>query len=177
MFSSFQPNRLSQFFAGLAEFTFEARLGVVDPPLIDYITSLLTRFSFTDEIYAVKSPDGKPVDQVTEMLTLAHQESPANRAAIHRHIGDYTLFWSGLYPEALQHLQSAKRLDRFLDYPEQGKRAYLLASQVDSATTLPDPELLTRLSHEFDLCQAGLTELRREWQQRDDPELPPPLFR
>src|SRR5689334_21436214 len=42
---------LYRFFSGLAEYTFEARLGVADPPLVDYIALLLTRFVHCDTIY------------------------------------------------------------------------------------------------------------------------------
>ena len=42
------------------------------------------------------------------------------------------------------------------------------------ASTIPgdDPQaeegVLRRLSHEFELCQYGLREVRREWERRDD---------
>ena len=35
---------LRDYFAGIAEFAFETRLGIADPPLVDYIAGLLTRF-------------------------------------------------------------------------------------------------------------------------------------
>ena len=48
-----------RFFAGLTEYVFETRLGVVDPPLIDYVAELLGRFIHNDVIYRLRSPVGK----------------------------------------------------------------------------------------------------------------------
>src|SRR5688572_22990500 len=58
---------LRDFFAGLAEYTFESRLGVADPPLVDYLAELLARFIRSDAIYAVRSPVGGRLAQVTSM--------------------------------------------------------------------------------------------------------------
>ena len=63
-----EGNRLRRFFAGVTEYAFGARLGVVDPPLVDYLSTLLVRFVRSDEIYAVRSPTGRRLDQVADML-------------------------------------------------------------------------------------------------------------
>src|SRR4029079_7057749 len=49
---------LRSFFSGLAEYAFESRLGIADPPLVDYLAELLARFMRSDAIYAVRSPIG-----------------------------------------------------------------------------------------------------------------------
>src|SRR4029078_11754999 len=88
-----------RFFTGLTEYTFEGRLGVGDPPLIDYIAELLVRFVRSDDMYSVRSVRGQRLMAVTDMLAEAqHREGPA-RQQVHRHIGDFTLFWTGVYPE------------------------------------------------------------------------------
>jgi hypothetical protein len=163
------PNlaEMRRFFAGLTEFTFETHLGVADPTLIDYISELLTRFTHHDEIFRIRNRAGQPLDQVTDMLSVAKNEPEPAQREIHRHIGDFTLFWSGMYPEALRHMQAAPRKDMFLDYPAIGKRAYHIASRLPTAESGPEPDILERLSHDFDLCMLGLAELRKEWVKRD----------
>jgi len=46
VYCSRRPKRrfIRRFFTGLTEYTFEGRLGVADPPLIDYIAEMLVRF-------------------------------------------------------------------------------------------------------------------------------------
>src|SRR5207302_3830976 len=83
----------------------------------------------------------------------------------HRHVGDYTLFWTGVYPEALGRLQAAGSPDHLIDYCRQGKRSYYLASTFEG----DQAPVLRRLSVEFELCAFGLSRVRREW-ERHEPE-------
>src|SRR3990172_13102052 len=113
---------IRRFFTGLTEYAFHARLGVADPPLVDYIAELLVRFVRSDELYPVRSVRGQRLVQVADMLVEAqHREGPARRQ-VHRHIGDFTRFWTGVYPEVVDHLRRGSN-DALIDYQQQGKRA------------------------------------------------------
>ena len=50
--------------------------------------------------------------------------------------------------------------DHLLDYREQGKRAYYIASTISNDAERDETEVLERLSHEFELCAYGLGEVR-----------------
>jgi hypothetical protein len=158
----------SSFFAGLTDYTFTTRLGVADPPLVDYISELLVRFMRSDALYKVRNPEGRRVVDVTEMLAEAEARTGVARRDVHRHIGDYTLFWAGFYPESLRDTGSGVQSDRFVAYCEHGKRAYYIASMIPAGDPQPSAEILARLSHDFELCVYGLGEIRREWVRRDD---------
>lgn len=164
-------NVLRRFFAGLVEFTFQSRLGVADPPLVDYISDLLTRFVRNDVIYRIRDLTGRPLLEVAEMLAEAEKRVGDARREVHRHVGDYTLFWVGLYPESLRRKQSLIHRDHLIDYQQEGKRSYWIASTIatDADKTAP-AEVLERLSRQFELCAYGLNEVRREWERRDDAE-------
>ncbi|MCG8585871.1 MAG: hypothetical protein MI757_14280 [Pirellulales bacterium] len=163
-----RASRVQQFFAGITEYTFHARLGVVDPPLVDYISALLTRFIHNDAIYTVRSPTGKRLIEVAEMLNEAQQRVGMARRELHRHIGDYTLFWAGLYPESLDSAKASKEKDALLDYRIEGKRAYKIASEIPTDNEQAPAEVLGRLSDQYDLCAYGLSEVRRQWEDRED---------
>jgi len=160
---------LSRFFSGLCECVFEGQLGVADPPLIDYLSQLMLRFARLDTAQRVRNLAGKPVVEVADMLSEAESRIGLARRDVHRHIGDVTLFWTGVYPESLQQLRSVEKKDYFVDYCSQGKRAYYIAStiQTDRREDTPN-EILHRLSEQFELCAYGLGEVRREWERRDD---------
>lgn len=158
--SQLPPDR---FFAGLAEYVFETRLGMVDPPLVDYVSELLGRFIHNDAIYRLRDPVGNRLEEVSEMMLEAATRVGDARREAHRHIGDFTLFWTGMYPEIAEQRRNRSRLDRFLDYCEQGKLAYSVAAEIPPADekAVAGP-VLERLSCEFDICVVGLHELRRE---------------
>lgn len=159
MFSARDPADLDRFFRGLAEHAFHGQLGVVDPPLVEYVSSLLVRFIRAEGLRPLPAAIGVPGDTVRRMLgELTQTATGAALDAVddYRWIGDYTLFWTGLYPESLRRVQQ-------LDYRLAGKRAYWLASTLEPDAAADERLLLERLSHEYDVCVAGLAEVRRAW--------------
>ena len=158
---------LRRYFSGLTEHAFVDSLGMADPGLIDYLSLLLARFVHVHDIQKLQSGTGRTVEQVADML-LEAAALPTGRTCreVHRHIGDFTLFWTGVYPEALQRLRSILRKDHFIDYCEQGKRSYWIASTYDNDPYVEEAPVLRRLSEQFELCAWGLNQVRKEWEQR-----------
>jgi hypothetical protein len=63
--------------------------------------------------------------------------------------------------------------DALIDYQQQGKRAYWIASTIPVEREAEPSDVLKQLSEQFDLCVYGLGEVRRQWeQQRGDEEAP-----
>ena len=111
---------LDCFFSGLSECIFQSRLGVADVQLVDYLSDLMLRFVRTEALHRVRNSSGQPATEVVQMLGEAEKRIGLARREVHRHIGDFTLFWSGMYPESLRTLQSGGA-DGFVDYCRQGK--------------------------------------------------------
>lgn len=158
---------LRRFFAGVTEYAFNARLGVVDPPLIDYLSEMLVRFVRNDAIYGLRSPRGQRLSAVADMLAEAQARQGSARRRVHRHIGDFTLFWTGVYPEVADRMRGSDRKDSLLNYHDQGKRNYYIASTLPADQESAPDEVLQRLSDSFELCVYGLGEVRKAWEQRE----------
>jgi hypothetical protein len=176
---SSQPELLRRFFAGLAEFTFQSRLGVADPPLVDYVTDLLVRFVRQEVIFRMRDLTGRPLTEVAEMLAEAEQRIGDARREVHRHIGDFTLFWVGVYPECVHRRRGPLKRDHLIDYQAEGKRSYWIASTIETDAEEQEhapAEVLERLSRDFELCAYGLREVRRQWEDRDEGPSPLPLL-
>ena len=155
MYSARDPDDIGRFFRGLTEHAFHARPGIVDPPLVDYVSLLLVRFIRNDEIRSLPHQAAAVLDDVTDMLS-AVQQAPADAAREeYRHIGDYTLFWSGLYPEALRRFQHPTRQDHLLDYRAAGKKAYWIASTLEPADAAEEREGLPMPREPALLTSAG----------------------
>jgi len=162
---------LRRLFAGLAEHAFFSRLGVADPPLIDYLSALLSRFVHADAVYRLRGQSGRPLTELADMVVEAEQlPGGRTRREYYRHIGDFALFWTGVYPEALERVRSRHCKDHFVDYTVQGKRGYWITSQLDEEERPEEAGLFRRLSEQFEVCAIGLREVRREWEElRDQP--------
>ncbi|MCA9198804.1 MAG: hypothetical protein KDA87_14750 [Planctomycetales bacterium] len=170
------PHTLRRFFSGMAEFTFQTHLGVADPPLIDYISDLLIRFINSNSIYRIRNVTGQRLYEVAQMMMEAEERIGDAKREVHRHVGDFTLFWTGVYPEALKKMRSTGSQDELVDYKEQGKRAYLIASQIQTDDQNASSDVLNRLSHQYDLCAYGLREVRRQWENDGDGGIKPFLI-
>ncbi len=168
MWSPNADHPLRKLFAGLTEQTFIETLGVADPPLTDYLSGILSRFIHFDAIYRLRDGTGKRLEEVAEMMIEAEALPPEGRTRreVHRHIGDFTLFWTGIYPERLNRLRSALSKDFFIDYCEQGKRSYRIASTFADDPYREEAPVLRRLSEEFELYAYGLNQVRREWEKQ-----------
>ncbi len=157
-----------RYFAGLAENTFQTQLGIADPSLIDYVSDLLIRFVRSDSVHRIRGITGRPLMSVSEMTAEATARLGTARREIHRHIGDFTLFWAGVYPEALRRRGSNDEL-QFEAYCSHGKRSYMIASTIEADSDEAIPGIvLQQLSDSFELCAYGLREVRREWESRDE---------
>ncbi len=165
MWKPSEDHPLRRTFAGLAEHAFFSRVGIADPVLTDYISTLLARFVHFDDIYRLRGSDGRPLTELVEMVLEAEQlPEGRTRREYYRHIGDFALFWTGVYPEAIDRIHTRHRKDHFIDYTVQGKRGYWITSQMDEEDHRDEAELFRRLSERFELCALGLREVRREWE-------------
>ena len=156
---------LRTLFAGLTEHAFVAQMGIADPPLVDYITDLLARFLHVDQVFRLRDSAGRPISELALMAMEAEKLPAAGRTRreYHRHIGDFALYYSGLFPEAVDGFQRTASRDHLVNFTRLGKRSYQLASEADRS--VEESAVLQRLGHDFELCALGLREVRHEWEE------------
>ncbi len=162
-----QQHPLRTLFAGLTEQAFVSQMGIADPPLVDYITDLLARFLHVDQVFRLRDSGGRPISELV-LMALEAQKLPAEgrtRREYHRHIGDFALYYSGLFPEAVNRFQQFPSKDHLVNFTRLGKRSYQLASEMDRDRFADESALLQRLGHDFELCTLGLREVRHEWEE------------
>ncbi|MCA9080639.1 MAG: hypothetical protein KDA58_08765 [Planctomycetaceae bacterium] len=156
-------HHLRNLFAALTEQTFQVEFGFADPPLIDYLSEMLVRFVRFESIFKARDVVGQRLEEVADMLREANEREGRPQRELHRHIGDFALFWTGVYPEALKYLRRWDRQDAMIDYQSQGKRSYYIASTIPDKEREDETRILRRLSDQFEICSAGLHQVRKEW--------------
>lgn len=158
---------LRRLFSGLVEQVFMTELGVCNPALTDYLSDMLIDFVHIDAIYRLRTMDGRRIVELSEMEAQAWlgPDIPAQqrRRLVNKYIGDFTLFWTGIYPENLRPRHQG--VDRLGEYLLQGKRSYGIASELSDADAQPPASLLAQLSEEFECCMHGLHRVRSSWQR------------
>ncbi len=167
---------LFRLFASLTEENFAEQLGWPDAEVIGYVTDVLTDFVHVDQLFKVRNAQGRRVEEVAEMLAegdLLHRaESVEREREVHRHIGDYTLFMAGIFPEFLRRLKTSKVVispDALLDYMQVGKRSYRIVSEFTYGQYGESAPLFRKLSENFELCVYGLGYVRADLDRLRDP--------
>ncbi len=164
-----ESHPLKRWLAGLVETNFQSEVGLCDPSLLDYLAQLLAEFIHVERINLLCDGSGRAVEDVAERLRAATADSgpqdDRRRRDMHRQIGDYTLFWTGVYPENLKRLHRRNARDGLLDYFEQGKRSYAIASRLSDEGTDPRASVLSTLSEQFEYCVYGLGLVRKDWER------------
>jgi hypothetical protein len=160
---------LRELFHGLVVRTFHGTLGLPRQEISAYLANMLTEFAHMDTLHRVRDADGIRLKAVAAMLMEAdvtlHANSFDQERAVHKHIGDFTLFWTGVYPEALRQMRAQGRADHLIDYVRQGKQSYYIVSTFQQGPYARDAALFRQLSDEFELCLYGLSLVRREWER------------
>lgn len=163
-----KSHALEKLFSGITEHTFFTELGFTDLSVVDYLTRMLTRFVHRDGVYAVSSPRGRRLLDLAEMLAEAQRpvHDDDKRREIYRHIGDYALFWTGVYPEQLETRAAASKRESLVNFFEQGKRSYYIASTYsDKPAHREQAPVLRHLSDQFEVCAFGLRKVRDCWER------------
>lgn len=163
------PQReLRKLFAGLVEQAFYADIGICLPSLTDYLSDMLADFLHVDEIYRMRAAGGEPIRDLSRVRADADLGPDVDQASrvrvVNKYIGDFALFWTGMYPETLRPRRHYG-VDRVREYTLQGKRGYGIASALSDAGDVPPGELLRVLSEQFESCAAGLYLVRKSWEQ------------
>jgi hypothetical protein len=157
---------LRQLFHEIVADCYAAHTGITDPELTSYVGDLLTEFSAADRLYRLRDAEGRPVRALSEMVAAAdpvfgNASSFDEEREVRRHIGDYALFATGMFPETMQ-LWRHSGTSGFHEMVAAGKESYYIVSQFDLFEYKLEAPLFARLSEDFETCRFGLTQVREE---------------
>lgn len=161
-----QEHSLRQLFHEVVADCYDSRLGLHDSEISTYVADLLTEFCRADNVYRIRDAHGNPVREVDEMLLAADPvhgtaASFGEERELRKHIGDYTLFFTGMYPDSM-HLWQQRRGDSFFDMVRAGKESYYIVSQFDLFEYAREAPFFGRLASSFEACICGLNMVRTE---------------
>ncbi len=167
---------LRNLFCTLTERSFVEKLGWPDVNITEYVSNLLVDFTHTDNLYRIRNQQEQRLDTVVELLfeseVLLEAQSMDREHEVHQHIGDFTLFMAGLFPEYLKRLKTAGLIyhkDFLVDYVKTGKRSYGIVAQCRQGVDQDNVPLFRKLSDNFELCVTGLGFVRTDLDRLQDP--------
>jgi len=151
-----------------------------DTELVAYVGGVLTEFTHADRLYQIHNVAGRRLDEVAEMLVESNPILDASsfdrEREVRKHIGDFTLFFAGFFPEAVASLPRVHPLsvDAFVDYVAAGKESYAVVAAFNLFEYRDEAPLFRRLSDRFEDCVRGLHLVKRDIDQLGQLPLKPP---
>jgi hypothetical protein len=143
-----------------------------DAQIAQYVTGVLTDFTHIDNLYRIRSARGRRLEDVADLLIesnpLLDGSSFDREREVRKQIGDFTLFFTGIFPEAIASLPRLRplSLDAFVDYMEAGKKSYGVVASFNVFEYETEAPLFRRLSDRFEQCVFGLNMVKGELEQR-----------
>ena len=159
---------LQDFFGGLVNETFASTIGLKDLDLTNYISAMLAGFCQAEELYKIRNAAGRSLSDVGELLLESdpiYGPAPSfdREREVRRHIGDYTLFFAGMFPESINHYRLRRqRLESLVDFIRAGKESYYIVSKFDVFEYADAAPLFAKLSDRFEDCVCGLNMVKNE---------------
>ena len=170
-----ESHSLQALFTELIHHHFDREIGLRDAEVQDYIANVLTEFCEVEQLLKVRDANERPLDDVGEMLLEAdpiHGPAPSfdRERQVRKHIGDYTLFLSGMFPESINHYRLRRqRLENFVDFIKAGKESYFIVSKFDQFEYARLAPLFGKLAHEFESCVYGLNLVKGDLDEMQHP--------
>src|SRR3954468_66036 len=166
---------LQDFFSGLVSQTFASTIGLRDGDLTGYISAMLAGFCQAEELYKIRTAAGRPLSDVGgHLLGCGPVYGPApsfdREREIRKHIGDYTLFFAGMFPESINHYRLRRqRLESFVGWMKARKESYYIVSKFEHFEYAKVAPLFAQLSNKFEECVFGLNRVKDELQEMQHP--------
>ena len=170
-----ESNLLREFFTVLVEKHYSESVGLRDAEICGYVGNLLADFYECDELFKIRDANGRPLTDVGEMLVAAdpvYGPAPSfdRERQVRKHIGDFTLFFTGMYPESINRARLRRqRLENLVDFVQAGKESYYIVSKFEHFEYAKVAPLFARLSREFERCVCGLNIVKNELEVMQHP--------
>ena len=172
-----ESNPLQQFFQQMVGFTYD-QAGIRGDDVQNYVANLLAEFCESDTLYKIRNAEGRPLHDVGELLL---ESDPVYGLApsfdrerqVRKHIGDYALFFAGMFPESLNHDRLHRaRVESVNDFVKAGKESYYIVSQFEHFEYARVALLFRRMSQDFEQLVYGLNQIKNDLLEMQHPIAP-----
>ena len=170
-----ETHPLRQLFLDLVSRHYADEIGLRDPEISTYVANILTEFCDVEQLFKVREAGGRKLNDVGEMLLESHPVyGPApsfdRERQVRKHIGDYTLFFTGMFPESINHFRLRReRLENFVDFMKAGKESYYIVSKFEFFEYAKVAPLFSRMAQDFERLVYGLNQVKNELQELQHP--------
>jgi len=170
-----ESHSLQDLFQDLVGQHYAQEIGIRDPQIIAYVSHLLAEFCEAEQLFKVRDASDRPLADVGEMLIESdpvYGPAPSfdRERQVRKHIGDYTLFFAGMFPESINHFRLRRqRLENMIDWIKAGKESYYIVSKFEHFEYARVAPMFAQLSRSFEECVYGLNMVKNDLAEMQHP--------
>lgn len=135
------------------------RSGLEERKVADYVAEMLADFSKAEQMQLRVSGQERPLDYFFEMLSALQSVDDTTRFFIRAHIGNHSLFLSGVFPDRVRHRAEYKGAPDLKYYEELGSASYRAARDHRLAYKYDVAEVFDILAERFQTTRRALNDL------------------
>ena len=135
------------------------RSGIDERKVADYVAEVLADFSKAEQMQLRVNGQGRPLDYFFEMLSALQTADETTRFFIRAHIGNHSLFMTGVFPDRIRHRAEYKGAPDLKYYEELGVANYRAARDHRLAHKYDVAEVYDVLAERFQTTRRALTDL------------------
>ena len=146
--------------------------GIGDRKLSDYIGSLLETFSRANHLQSPDNGDNCAHQYVSDMLLALTRATPEQTFLLRAHVGNYSLFISGIFHENTQR-RSLRGAPDIEFYEQLGRTNYQLVASHETARRCELSDVFVGLANRFHDVRLALNDLSDRLLHLDEDARPP----
>src|SRR5204863_4910169 len=136
-----------------------------------YVAEVLAEFAQAERARCVVPGSANPVDYFFEMLSALQRADDRTSFLIRAHIGNYSLFLSGVFPDRIRSRAEARGFPDVKYYDAIGRAQYRAASDHRLAQRYDLTKVLSTLSERFQTTRLALNDISERLFSLGDPHL------
>jgi hypothetical protein len=135
------------------------RSGIQDRAVADYVAEVLAEFARAERAQCILPGQANPMDYFFEMLSALQTADDRSRFYIRAHIGNYSLFLSGVFPDRIRFRAEARGFPDVKYYDALGRTHYRAASDHRLAQRYELTKIFNTLSERFETTRLALNDI------------------
>jgi hypothetical protein len=148
------------------------RSGIQDRAVADYVAEVLAEFAQAERARCIVPGRDKPLDYFFEMLTALQTADDRTSFHIRAHIGNYSLFLSGVFPDRIRFRAERRGFPDLKYYEEIGRAQYRAARDHRLAQRYELAPIFNTLSERFETTRLALNDIADRLFSISDPDYP-----